>query len=238
MLLALLFAATPVAEAERAFAAAAERDGQWTAFRTYAAHDAVMFAPEMVQVGAFLAGRKDPPESLRWRPARTISACDGRLAYSTGTWTGPGGAAHGAFGTIWRHDRGGWAWIYDGGHDGPAPQGGQSLVAETASCDGAPAAAQPPSDAEPLALAALVADAGPDLTVASDGAMPSTVRLGAVLVSGASGDRSLLWRINAVPEGDKGAHLLRVWSWTGRGYRLAVLDLTGKAPSIPTTAPK
>ena len=50
MIIALLLAASsPTAlDAERAFAADAQRIGQWSAFRKYADRDAVMFMPQAV----------------------------------------------------------------------------------------------------------------------------------------------------------------------------------------------
>ncbi|MBV9843324.1 MAG: hypothetical protein JOY99_17610 [Sphingomonadaceae bacterium] len=233
---ALLMASPPVADAERSFAAAAARDGQWTAFRTYAAPDAILFEPDQMPALRALGGRADPRASIAWHPTHTITSCDGSLAYSAGAWTGSSGRGGGSFGTIWRHDPGGWAWIYDGGHDG-TPDPSTTLIAEDASCDGAPAAtaaARTPDDdagPTPIALETLKSSAAPGMIEAADGATPASLRVGAILAAGGSTDRSLLWRINALPGGDKGAHLLRLWSWDGRHYQLAVLDLTGAAPS-------
>ena len=74
MLSLLLFAAAAVPtaiDAEHAFARDAQRRGQWTAFRMYAARDAVMFNPQVVWAHEFLRGRKNPPVSVRWWPAES-----------------------------------------------------------------------------------------------------------------------------------------------------------------------
>ena len=73
MIVALLLAAfsMPSAiDAERAFAADAQRLGQWTAFRKYADRDAVMFTPQAVWARDFLKGRQNTPKAGRWWPAR------------------------------------------------------------------------------------------------------------------------------------------------------------------------
>ena len=85
MLELLLAAATLTAvDAERAFAADAKRIGQWTAFRKYADETAVMFTPQAVWAHEFLAGRKDPPRSVRWAASNSWVSCDGRTAINRG----------------------------------------------------------------------------------------------------------------------------------------------------------
>lgn len=108
-------AAQQVLATERAFDAAAERDGQWTAFRAFAASDATMFAPGPVNAQTWLAGRTDPPHSVRWQPHRVIIACDGTLAATTGNAQWPDGR-HSRYTTIWRRQAdGSWRWIADDG---------------------------------------------------------------------------------------------------------------------------
>ena len=84
MILALVLAAavpsTTAIDAERAFAERAKSVGQWTAFREYAEASAVMFNPQAVWAHDFLDGRKDPPRSIEWWPARSFVSCDGGLA--------------------------------------------------------------------------------------------------------------------------------------------------------------
>ena len=81
-------------------------------------------------------------------------------------------------------------------------------------------------DGAPVPIARLRAGALADLIEASDGVMPMAVTLGAPNGEGASADHTLRWRINPIAGGATGAHLLRLWSWDGRRYRLAVLDVT------------
>jgi hypothetical protein len=232
ILAALLFAASAsqsVAQAERAFAAQAQQDGQWAAFRAFAASDAILYAPDRRNAQQMLANQPEPAATLQWRPARTITACDGTLAYSTGPWTRSDGKA-GGFGTIWRHDAGGWAWIYDGGHDGgPMASAPAGTVETTAACAAPTTAGGLPADvAGPVIFptAQLRTPALPDMIEASDGPLPAQLRLGPATGQGASADHSLRWRINPVLGGKPGAHLLRLWQWDGFRFSLAVFDLT------------
>jgi hypothetical protein len=114
-ILLLAHAAQPVVDVERAFASAAQTRGQWTAFRDFAAPDAVMMLDGPQLAAPFLKDKKDPPVAVMWWPAHVVTACDGSLAFSTGPWRRKGGTLAGRYFTIWRHDVGGWRWIYDGG---------------------------------------------------------------------------------------------------------------------------
>ena len=118
MIVALLLAAgsVPTAiDAERAFAADAQKVGQWTAFRKYADKDAVMFTPQAVWAHDFLRDLKNPPSALRWWAAHSFVSCDGRTAVNTGPWIGADGKRHGYFTTVWQRGGGQWRWVYDGG---------------------------------------------------------------------------------------------------------------------------
>lgn len=119
MILALLLAATApmtAIEAERAFAADAKAQGQWTAFRKWADPTAVMFTPQAVWAQDFLKGRKDPPQSVAWWPARSWTSCDGRTAVNTGPWRIEANKTDGYFTTLWmRQASGDWRWTVDGG---------------------------------------------------------------------------------------------------------------------------
>ena len=106
---------TNVVDAERAFAADAQKDGQWTAFRRWAAADATMFVPQPVKTQAFLKDRRDPPKAIDWWPTAAWLSCDGTLAVDTGGWKRADGSV-GYFSTVWqRQPDGGWKWIVDGG---------------------------------------------------------------------------------------------------------------------------
>lgn len=99
---------------ELEFAQAARNKGQWTAFREFAAQDAVMFVPQMVRAQDWLKDRPDPAVAVRWQVHQVWSSCDGSLAVSTGAWQGQDRI--GRFTTIWqRQDDGRYKWVYDHG---------------------------------------------------------------------------------------------------------------------------
>ena len=109
-------AAMSAIDAERAFAADAQKIGQWSAFRKWATADALMFVPQPTSAQAFLKGRKNPPVPVFWWPGRSYVSCDGTTAINTGPWVREFGKQVGYFTTVWvRQKDGGWKWIYDGG---------------------------------------------------------------------------------------------------------------------------
>ena len=102
-------------DAERAFAVAAQKDGQWTAFRRFAADDATMFVPQPTNAQAWLKDRKDPPRAIAWWPTASFVSCDGASAVNTRGWRRPDGNV-GYFSTVWeRGTTGAWQWRVDGG---------------------------------------------------------------------------------------------------------------------------
>ena len=127
-------------DAERAFAADAQKNGQWTAFRQYAAPDAVMFVPEKVNAQAWLKDRVDPPTRVYWWPGRSYVSCDGTVAVNTGPWVRGYGKSVGYFTTIWmRQADGSWKWIYDAGDPEKFARGeGGDISPFIASCKGKP----------------------------------------------------------------------------------------------------
>jgi len=140
ILAALLAAATPgAADAERAFASAAQ-SGQWTAFRRFAADDAVMFVPRATNAQAWLKDRKDPPYSVLWWAADSYVACNGNAAVNTGPWMRPWAKAVGYFTTVWlRQPDGGWKWTMDSGDALATPRpAGDGPKIRRASCKGSP----------------------------------------------------------------------------------------------------
>lgn len=197
MIALLLFAAaaqmTPV-EAERAFAADAHTLGQWTAFRKWAADDAVMFVPQPVNAQQWLKGKKDPPLPVFWWPGRSYASCDGSYAVNTGPWVREWGKSVGYFTTVWkRQSDGGWKWIYDGGDAlGTARPEGGDIRQVTASCQGTPAT---------------LADAPPSAGAASG--------------SGASPDGTLRWSWIVTPDG---ARAFRAFLWNGSTYDEVIAD--------------
>lgn len=104
-----------VIAAELAFARLAQEKGQWTAFAETSSDDAVMFVPEAVNAHAWLKGRANPPQAVRWQPHQVWSSCDGSLAVTKGAWQRPNGTV-GYFTTVWERKRDGdYKWVMDQG---------------------------------------------------------------------------------------------------------------------------
>lgn len=102
-----------VIAAELAFARAAREEGQWSAFREYAADDAVMFVPQAVQAQEWLQGRADPAQAVQWQPHQVWMSCDGSLAVTRGAAQWPDGRL-GSFVTVWERQRdGSYKWVLD-----------------------------------------------------------------------------------------------------------------------------
>jgi hypothetical protein len=197
--IAILLLATSVPTAvdvERAFAADAQRIGQWTAFRKYADRDAVMFTPQAVWAREFLKDRKDPPRAISWRPSVSFLSCDGRTAVNTGPWFKADGTRAGYFTTVWQQTGGGWRWAYDGG--GPLvrpPAPSERPRVHRASCvTGAPGAPVP---------------APPPLTAKQARTTPEDNG------RGESADKTLGWDWKVEKSG---ARHLRVFLWLGTRY--------------------
>lgn len=195
LLAAAVASAMPNAiDAERAFAANSQKIGQWTAFRKYAAEDAVMFIPQAVWVHEFLKQRADPPPGLKWWPTISFISCDGRTAVNSGPWIK--GDKHGYFTTVWQFDGKVWRWLYDGGDglEGPPPLPTTEPRAAVASCEKAPGAPV-------IGLQKLT----------KREAMKTPEDRG----RGESADKSLGWDWKVDP---KGARYLRVFLWNGERY--------------------
>ena len=194
----LLAAATgPTAiDAERAFAADAQRIGQWSAFRKYADRDAVIFTPQASWARDFLKGRKDPRRSISWRPAFSYVSCDGRTAVNTGPWFGVGGHVGGTFTTVWQKTPRGWRWVYDGGGPLAGPSSRRVMpTVHRAACTGKPIGA-------PIAAPPRLSNRTAQTTRADNG-------------RGESADRTLGWdwRVDT-----RGKRRFRLFEWTGRHY--------------------
>ena len=115
-----------VAAADFAFAKMAREEGTWTAFRAYAAPDALMdTADGYAPATQVLAGRADPAEPIRWAPTDVWSSCDGKLAVTLGRFRRPNGLV-GDYITVWElQPDNSYKWIYDTGtpdNPQPAPQ--------------------------------------------------------------------------------------------------------------------
>ncbi len=139
-----------VIAAELAFNALAQEKGQWTAFRTTAAPEAVMFAPQMVQAQQWLRGRADPLVAVKWQPHQLWSSCDGSIVITHGAWQRP--QAVGYFTTVWQRQKdGGYKWIFDHGDSLGLPiDAPEMIAAKVAECPKGRAAAAPPQAIAPF----------------------------------------------------------------------------------------
>lgn len=124
-----------VITAELAFAKLAQDKGQWTAFRTTATKDAVMFVPQMAYAQAFLKDKPDPAQPVKWQPHQVWSSCDGTLAVTRGAWQAPDGTS-GWFTTVWqRQKNGSYKWVLDQAEPLPmALDAPEMIVAKVADC--------------------------------------------------------------------------------------------------------
>jgi len=206
VILALLLAAAEPApitaiDAERAFAADAQKIGQWTAFRKWSTADALMFTPQPVNAHAFFKDFKDPPVPVYWWPGRSYVSCDGTVAVNTGPWVRNFGKSVGYFTTIWkRQPDGGWKWIYDAGDElkTPRAEGGDIKVVK-ASCS--PGAQQ--------------------------SQLVTGTRIGAQSGRGESVDRTISWFWESRQDGSR---ILRVNLWNGSLHKWVIEDDVAAAP--------
>jgi hypothetical protein len=131
-----------VVATEIAFAQAAQKDGQWTAFHDFAADGAVMFVPQPVDARDWLAKQTDPPRAVAWQPQEVWSSCDGTLAVTRGAWQRPDGST-GYFTTVWKAEarRGEepiYRWVLDQGDALAEPLPAPDIIrTKVADCDAA-----------------------------------------------------------------------------------------------------
>jgi hypothetical protein len=112
-----------IVSAELAFARAARENGQWTAFRQFAAPGALLHGGNgPFPIEPWLATQMDPPEAVQWEPRAVAMSCDGAVAVSQGRLTTPEGKV-GNFVTVWeRQPDGTYRYVFDaGGLDVPQP---------------------------------------------------------------------------------------------------------------------
>jgi hypothetical protein len=111
-------AATPkqtVAAADAAFAALAKQSDTQTAFTTYAAQDAVLFASTMIFGREAIHQLLTGAGPLDWGPIAESAAQD--LGYTVGAYTR--GSVRGNYLTVWRLESDGtWRYVLDGGVKG------------------------------------------------------------------------------------------------------------------------
>jgi hypothetical protein len=137
-----------VVATEIAFARAAQEKGQWTAFRDFAADNAVMFVPQAVLARDWLKDRANPAKAVAWQPYSVWMSCDGSLAVSKGAWQRPDGSV-GYFTTAWRRQKGGgYKWELDQGDALAQPLAAPEMIAgDVADCSKAKPPAIPPAAA-------------------------------------------------------------------------------------------
>lgn len=126
-----------VVATELAFARAAQEDGQWTAFRKYAAAGALIFGRNgAFEAKPWLAKQTDPAQSVTWEPLVVWSSCDGTLAVSRFSFVDPSDGSSGVGHTVWQREKnGGYRWVFDfGWPTESAPPQSDMISAKVAEC--------------------------------------------------------------------------------------------------------
>ncbi len=191
---------------EVGFAQLAQAKGQWTAFRTTAAKDAVMFVPQMAYAQAFLNGKPDPAATVKWQPHQVWSSCDGSLAVTRGGWQAPDGTT-GYFTTVWQRQKNlGYKWVLDQAEPLPMPLDAPEMIsAKVADC---PAGYRPERAAKPKDF---------------KGNLPT---LDPAHRAGRALDGTMNWDVSVAPTGARRF----VLTMTSGGQAVTVQDLQVEAP--------
>ncbi|MXP11103.1 Cif family virulence factor [Pseudoblastomonas halimionae] len=105
-----------VAATDIAFSRAARDEGQWTAFRRFAADGAKIHGKNgVIAAEPWLAAQTDPKAPVQWTPVGVWSSCDGSTAVTQGKFADPDGS-WGYYVTVWQRQRDGrYRWVYDMG---------------------------------------------------------------------------------------------------------------------------
>ncbi len=224
-LLVSLAAPQSAVEAERAFAAMAQSNGQWTAFRSFAAPDAILFSDGPRNAHDLLDGLPDPRVSVAWWPGFSWVSCDGDLAVNTGPTLRDGGRKHGSFTTVWQrqHD-GNWKWLADNGRDMPetVPARENPLVRK-ARCAAGPFAAE----RAVISSGVMHQWEGEQAGFGLDGRKLPEAR--AIISEGSARDGTLHWRYSTFPGFGEDAFGLSVWMWNGKAHELVLHEISGVA---------
>lgn len=184
-----------IVSAEIAFARMARDEGQWTAFQAFAATGALIHGRNgPIDAAPWLAEQRDPAEAVQWAPRSIWMSCDGALAVSQGRFEDPEGLV-GTFVTVWRRQgNNDYRWTYDvAAPDNPQP---------------APVAPRADLEGDAIVVTALdsieghVADCprrglekpAPPMIEVADGIRTE---------SQVSRDRTLRWRWEQAPQGDR-----------------------------------
>ncbi|HXG80363.1 MAG TPA: hypothetical protein VNJ05_01025 [Sphingomicrobium sp.] len=195
----LILAAEPAAmtaiDSERAFAADAQKLGQWTAFRKWSTPEALMFTPQAGKAHDFLKDLKDPPTAVFWWPGRSYVSCDGKTAVNTGPWVRQWGKSVGYFTTVWqKQPDGGWKWVLDHGDALATPRAeGGDIKAVQAACPKLPVPPVPQREVDPA------------------------FKVG----GGSSKDGTLNWSWTVHPDGSRG---FWASIWDGREHKVVIDD--------------
>jgi hypothetical protein len=114
-----------VVAAERAFAAAAARDGVRDAFLAFAHDSAVALRPEPANAKEVWRARPRTSARLAWYPAFARAARSGDLRFTTGPYEAADSAGtvrgHGQYVTVWSRTPDGWRYLIDVGSPHPRP---------------------------------------------------------------------------------------------------------------------
>ncbi len=180
-----------VAAADFAFARMARDEGTWTAFRAYAAPDAVQDTPGgFIAASEALAGREDPAEPIRWAPTDVWSSCDGTLAASLGRFVLPNGIV-GDYVTIWElQSDNSYKWVYDTGTPDdpqPAPEVDEELPEDAIVVPGMTSINGRIADCQPA-----VGQTALPLVISGNASWAST-----------ADDSSLTWQSTVLPDGSR-----------------------------------
>ncbi|HSU14804.1 DUF4440 domain-containing protein [Longimicrobium sp.] len=115
----------PVAEAERAFADAAAREGVRDAFVRFASDSAIAFRPEPENAKEGWRRSGPVPGRLSWYPVYVRAAASGDLGFTTGPYERRDSTGTlqgtGTYFTVWRREAEGWRWVVDLGTPGGPP---------------------------------------------------------------------------------------------------------------------
>ncbi len=164
---------TALVAADKAAAAAAQAQGEWTAARGYAASGAEMFAPRRVLIADYARGRMDPPIAQRWAAEQAWLSCDGTAGVTAGRWWQPGSRRKGWYAAV-------WVKLRDGRF--------KLLLRRTA--------------AQPIKFLTRPGLTGARATCTGQPGLPlSAPEVGADLKLGAARDQTLIWSSSVNPEG-------------------------------------
>lgn len=211
-----------VVATELAFARMARDEGQWTAFRHFAAPGAVIHGRNgPIEAAPWLAGQADPPQAVQWAPRELWASCDGGTVISYGRFADPD-RNFGYFVTVWQRQADGeFRYVYDfGWPDAELTAAERNRLANEAD--------EPEGAILVEAFSMIKADIAdctkPEAAYLS---MPESLAEGVNWKSETSQDGSLAWRWEQHPDGTRRfvSHYFHDGEWTEAFAR-----------SIPTTA--